>query len=79
MRLLLLFTFVFVIILQITCNNNECGRQSALISCTDIDGQATFIHVSKNRNFDQNRIFSVCFYLVLGNVNRSSDVSSFYN
>ncbi|CAF3576152.1 unnamed protein product [Rotaria sp. Silwood1] len=44
MRLLLLFTFVFIIILQITCNSNQCGRQSEIISCADIKGQATFIH-----------------------------------
>ncbi|UJR31263.1 hypothetical protein I4U23_018763 [Adineta vaga] len=44
MRLLLLFTFVFIVILQITCNSNHCGRQSELISCVEIKGRATFIH-----------------------------------
>jgi hypothetical protein len=45
MRLLLLFTFVFIIILQITCNSNQCGRQSEFIDCAEIQGTATFIHV----------------------------------
>lgn len=45
MRLLLLLAFVFIIILQITCNSNPCGRQSELIDCAAIDGTATFIHV----------------------------------
>ncbi|CAF1242481.1 unnamed protein product [Adineta ricciae] len=44
MRLLLLFTFVFIVILQITCNSHQCGRQSELISCAEIQGKATFIH-----------------------------------
>ncbi|CAF3828143.1 unnamed protein product [Rotaria magnacalcarata] len=44
MRLILLFTFVFIIILQITCNSNECGIQSKLIGCAEIPEQATFIH-----------------------------------
>ncbi|CAF1163517.1 unnamed protein product [Rotaria sordida] len=44
MRLLLLFTFVFIIILQITCNSNQCGRQSELLGCANIKGEATFIH-----------------------------------
>ncbi|CAF3271883.1 unnamed protein product [Rotaria socialis] len=44
MRLVLLFTFVFIIILQITCNTNECGMQSELVGCDEIKGQETFIH-----------------------------------
>ncbi|CAF0826530.1 unnamed protein product [Adineta steineri] len=44
MRLVLLFSFVFIIILQITCNSNQCGRQSELIECAEIKGKATFIH-----------------------------------
>ncbi|CAF2615030.1 unnamed protein product [Rotaria sp. Silwood2] len=44
MRLLLLFTFVFIVILQITCNSNQCGRQSKIINCVEIPGEATFIH-----------------------------------
>ncbi len=49
MRLILLFTFVFIVILQITCNSNQCGRQSELIDCAEIKGTATFIHVDINR------------------------------
>jgi hypothetical protein len=45
MRLLLLLAFVFIVILQITCNSNQCGKQSELIDCAGIQGQATFIHV----------------------------------
>jgi len=51
MRLLLLLTFVFIVILQITCNSNLCGRQSELIDCAEIKGTATFIHVDINRIF----------------------------
>ena len=47
MRLFLLFTFVFIIILQISCNSNQCGRQSELIDCAEIKGRATFIHVNR--------------------------------
>jgi hypothetical protein len=73
MRLLLLFTFVFIVILQITCNSNQCGRQSELIDCAGIQGQATFIHVDIYRI-----LFTSCvsrFHLVLGNFNWSSYLS----
>lgn len=72
MRLILLFAFIFIVILQITCNGNACGRQSNLIDCAEIQGQATFIHVSREG------IISAPHSnvnLVLGNIDWSSDVS----
>jgi hypothetical protein len=71
MRLILLFAFIFIVILQITCNGNECGRQSNLIDCAEIPGQATFIHVSGEGSVSA-RNFVVD--LVLGNIDWSSDV-----
>jgi hypothetical protein len=63
MRLLLLFTFVFIIILQITCNSNQCGRQSELIDCAEIQGTATFIHVDRNRIFIFNTKIFFCILI----------------
>ena len=71
MRLILLFAFVFIVILQITCNGNQCGRQSNLIDCAEIPGQATFIHVSRRGSDVCPTLYS---HLVLGNVDWSSDV-----
>ncbi len=56
MRLILLLTFVFIVILQITCNSNQCGRQSELIDCGGIKGTATFIHVDQR---------GICFFFHL--------------
>lgn len=73
MRLLLLFAFVFIVIIQITCNSNQCGKQAEIIGCADIKGQATFIHVDKEE-FITNLMMLFYLYLVLGNFIWSSNV-----
>ena len=73
MRLILLFAFIFIVILQITCNGNECGRQSNLIDCAEIQGQATFIHVRRGETISARHSI---VHLVLGNIDWPSDVST---
>lgn len=38
MRLLLLFAYIFIVILQLTCNSSRCSQQSELIDCAQIKG-----------------------------------------
>ena len=73
MRLFLLLAFMFIVVLQITCNSNQCGRQSELIDCAGIEGQATFIHVKTK---PLNSIDLIFRSVVLGNFDWSSDLST---
>ena len=81
MRLFLLFIFVFIVILQIACNSNECGKQFEIIGCGTIKGGVTFIHVAK---FMKNLIYIYIYTyfsldLVLGNPAWANDVSTSYD
>jgi len=45
MRLLLLFAYIFIVILKLTCNSSRCSQQSELIDCADIKDDETLTDV----------------------------------